>query len=355
VSGKSATADVIFEQTTSLEAVRDDWTRLSEQSTNVFATWEWATAWWRHFGRGRRPLVTSCGRRGGETFALLPIYVWKKAGVRVLRLIGHGPADELGPLCAPQHRASVAAALRGVLEGTHSDIFLGEQLRRDEAWAQHLGATVRGTGSSPVLQLSRRSWDDFLAARSANFRQQVRRRERALGKLGLRFRLCDNRDRVARDLDILFALHRRRWGGHESEFSRRTAFHRDFATRAFERGWLRLWFLELNDTQVAAWYGLRFRGVDSYYQAGRDPAWDRFAVGFVLLAHSVREAMSDGMQEYRFGRGAEEYKSRFADDDAEVQTLVLGRGLKGRFAILAAEAALRGSSARRLVGSSLRT
>jgi len=355
VTGETANADLVFEQTTSLEDVRDDWTRLSERSTNVFATWEWASAWWRHFGHGRLPVVTSCGRRSGATFALLPLYVWKKAGVRVLRLIGHGPADQLGPLCAPQDRASVAAALCGVLEDTRADIFLGEELRRDEAWARHLGAMVRGTDSSPVLPLSWRTWDDFLAAQSANFRQQVRRRERALGKHGLRFRLCEDRDRLARDLDLLFALHRRRWGGKESEFSRRAAFHRDFATRAFERGWLRLWFLELNGTQVAAWYGLRFHGVDSYYQAGRDPAWDRFAVGFVLLAHSVREAIADGMKEYRFGRGAEEYKSRFADDDAEVQTLVLGRGLKGRFAILAAEATPHRSPARRLLGSSLRT
>jgi hypothetical protein len=45
VSGETANADVVFDQTTSLEAVRDDWTRLSEQSTNVFATWEWASAW----------------------------------------------------------------------------------------------------------------------------------------------------------------------------------------------------------------------------------------------------------------------------------------------------------------------
>jgi CelD/BcsL family acetyltransferase involved in cellulose biosynthesis len=347
-------ADVVFEQTSSLDTIRDDWNRLSERSTNVFATWDWASAWWRHFGHGRQPVVTSCRGRSGETIALLPLYVWKKSGVRVLRLIGHGPADELGPLCAPQNRAAAAVALRGALDHTRADIFLGEELRRDEGWAEQLGATVRGRGSSPVLQLRRRSWDDLLAARSANFRQQVRRRERALGKHGLRFRVSDNRDRLARDLDVLFALHRKRWGGHESEFTRRDVFHRDFATRAFERGWLRLWFLELNGTEVAAWYGLRFRGVDSYYQAGRDPAWDRFAIGFVLLAHSVREAIADGMEEYRFGRGAEEYKNRFADDDAEVETIVVARGLKGRLATVAAEAVPRGTRARRFLRSTLR-
>ena len=347
-------AGVALERTSSLDAARDHWGRLAEHSTNVFATWEWASAWWRHFGRGRQPLVTSCHTANGETFALLPLYVWQKPGLRVARLIGHGPADELGPLCAPEDRPAVATALRRLLEEVRADIFLGEELLRSEAWSRHLGATVRGTSSSPALPLRWGSWDEFLAARSSNFRQQVRRRERALGERGIRFRLCEDRDRLERDLDILFALHRDRWVGGESEFTRLAAFHRDFAASAFERGWLRLWFLEVDGTDVAAWYGLRFRGVESYYQAGRDPAWDRFAVGFVLLVHSIREAIADGMEEYRLGRGAEQYKSRFTGYDAELETLVLARGLKGRLAVAAAEAVPRRTRARRFLRSTLR-
>jgi CelD/BcsL family acetyltransferase involved in cellulose biosynthesis len=106
---------------------------------------------------------------------------------------------------------------------------------------------------------------------------------------------------------------------------------------------------------VAAWYGLRFRGIEWYYQAGRDPAWDRFGVGLVLLAHSLREAIADGMREYRLGRGHEEYKSRFTDDASEVETLVFARGLKGRLALAAAEAARRSPRTRRFMRSTLRT
>jgi CelD/BcsL family acetyltransferase involved in cellulose biosynthesis len=347
-------AGVVLERAPSLDAVRDEWGRLAERSTNVFATWEWASAWWRHFGRERQALVTSCRTANGEMVALLPLYVWQKAGLRVARLIGHGPADELGPLCAPEDRPAVATAVRRVLEDVRADIFLGEELPRSEGWSTHLEATVRGTSSSPALPLQWGSWDEFLATRSSNFRQQVRRRERALDERGLRFRLCENRDRLERDLDILFALHRDRWVGGESEFTRLDAFHRDFAVSAFDRGWLRLWFLEVDGTDVAAWYGLRFGGVESYYQAGRDPAWDRFAVGFVLLAHSIREAIADGMEEYRLGRGAERYKSRFTEGDSELETLVLARGLKGRLAIAAAEAIPRKTRARRFLHSMLR-
>jgi CelD/BcsL family acetyltransferase involved in cellulose biosynthesis len=334
----------------SFDALRDHWEAMAERSENVFGTWEWASAGWRHFGGAAQPLPTRCRTAEGETFAVLPLYLRSHVGVRIARLMGHGPADELGPLCAPEDRAAAAGALLAALEDARADVFVGEAMRGDGQWPRLLQASVLSTEATPALRLEGLTWEDFLAARSSNFRQQIRRRERALHAHGLRYRLCDDRARLDRDLDLLFALHRLRWRGGDSEFTRREAFHREFATLAFERGWLRLWFLELNGTEVAAWYGLRFGAVDWYYQAGRDPARDRSAVGFVLLAHSLREAMADGMREYRFGRGDEEYKSRFAGDESTVKTVVLARGLKGRLALAAA----RRRQARRLVRRVLR-
>ena len=337
----------------SFDAVRSDWDRLAQTRADVFATWEWATAWWRHFGRGSESILARC-RNGERVLALLPVYCRRRGGVRIVRLIGHGPADELGPLCAPEDRGPTAEAIRLMLDDVRGDLFVGDQFPAEDDWPEHLGASVRGSEPSPKLRVVGRGWNDFLADQSKNFRGQVGRRERALERLGLRYRLCDSRDRVEDDLDTLFALHRAQWNGRDSNFTRLEAFHRDFAVTAFTRGWLRLWFLEVNSRTIAAWYGLRFGGVDFYYQAGRDPAWDRFAVGFVLLAHTLREALTDGMHEYRFGRGGEEYKSRFTDDESRVETLVLPRRLKGRVAVAAADAARR-TRARRLIRAALRT
>ena len=335
----------------SFDALRDDWETMAAHSENVFGTWEWASTWWRHFGGSAELLPVRCRSPEGREFALLPLYLRRVGGVRVVRLVGHGPADELGLLCAPEDQAEAGAALHGALEDAGADVFLGSTVRGDAEWPRLLGATVLGAEATPALRLEGRTWDDYLAARSSNFRQQVRRRERALHAQGLRYRLCDDRARLDRDLDLLFALHRRRWRGGESEFTRHEAFHREFAALAFERGWLRLWFLELTGAAAAAWYGLRFGAVDWYYQAGRDPGRERGAVGFVLLAHSLREAMADGMREYRFGRGDEEYKSRFTGAESTVETVVVGRGLKGRVAVAAA----RQTQARRLLRLALRT
>jgi Acetyltransferase (GNAT) domain len=95
----------------------------------------------------------------------------------------------------------------------------------------------------------------------------------------------------------------------------REAFQRGFAACALKRGWLRLWFLEPDGRLVAAWHGFRSCGVESYYQAGGDPAWARDSDGFVLLSHSIRQTLEDGLEECRVLRGDDKFKYCFTNDD----------------------------------------
>jgi CelD/BcsL family acetyltransferase involved in cellulose biosynthesis len=317
-----------------LEALEQEWKELAQGTSNIFASWEWASLWWRHFAGGRRPLVVACRTADGRLVGILPLYLWSSGPLRILRFIGHGAGDELGPVHAPRDREVVAEALREALARIRWGIFVGELLPCDDGWSDRLGGTVLVREGSPVLHAPAGGWEGFLAGRSSNFRQQLGRRERNLARRHrVRFHLVQDRDELPAALDTLFSLHGLRWQEESSAFQPRAAFHREFAAVALERGWLRLWLLQLDDQPVAAWYGFRFGQVESYYQAGRDPAWDHLSVGFVLLAHSIRQAFTDGAVEYRFGRGHEPYKYRFADRDPGLETIALTRGAVPRAAL----------------------
>jgi CelD/BcsL family acetyltransferase involved in cellulose biosynthesis len=298
-----------------LAALEDDWRELAARGRNVFATWEWADTWWRHFGDGRELRV-----RHGPGSYVLPLFLERQGPFRVLRFVGAGHSDEVGPV----GDAARAAAAFGAERGFH--LFLGDEMA--PGWAEPLGAKIVERTSSPVVELPG-SWDEYLAGRSANFRSQVRAAERRLDNVS--YRLAD-RSTLDADLDTLFRLHRARWPGSHW-FADAEAFHRDFATIALDRGWLRLWILELGGKPAAAWLGYRFNGVESYYQAGRDPALQRERVGFVLLAHTIREAIQDGMGEYRLLRGDESFKYRFATGDPGLETLARPNGALGRLAL----------------------
>ena len=349
----SSSGIVVFD---SLEPLREDWSILALSTGNVFLTFEWAETWWRRYGR-ERPLVIAC-KEGDATVALLPLYRWSHRPVRIGRFIGHGPADRLGPICVSTARSTAAEALLRAAQYADLDLVLAELLPGGEAWRDSLGERPVIVESSPTILLDG-GWNAYLERRSANLRQQLGRRARQLQRrYAVKFRLAASTDSLEEDLTLLFALHRARWGRETSAFARFESFHRDFARVAHERGWLRLWILELDDRPAAAWYGFRFGDVESYYQAGRDPAFRDASVGFVLLVHSIREAAADGMKEYRLLRGREAFKLRLADADRGVETFAIARGVRGNVARRAAAVAIRNdpirSTLRRLLrGSSV--
>jgi CelD/BcsL family acetyltransferase involved in cellulose biosynthesis len=339
---------LLVEPVESLDAVRDEWSTLAEAGGNVFSTWEWASTWWLRRGHDRPLLLYGCRDARGRLAAILPLYLASARPVRVARFLGHGPADELGPVCAPAERRAAACAVAEVAVRARLGVLFAELLPGGYPRSAEFGGKVVRREASPTLSLD--GWEPYLAGRSANFRQQVRARERRLARdHALAFRLADDPLRLDDDLGLLFRLHAARWGAR-SPFLRWREFHAEFARVALERGWLRLWFLELDGRPAAAWYGFRFGRVESYYQAGRDLARSDASVGFVLLAHTIREAASDGMREYRFLRGGEPFKSRFADDDPGLETVVVTRGIRGRLAGAAAAGVLRSDRAASLLG-----
>jgi CelD/BcsL family acetyltransferase involved in cellulose biosynthesis len=209
-------------------------------------------------------------------------------------------------------------------------VFIGDQLPSAHAVR---GAKVLANEPNPVLVTHGLTWTEFVATRSRNFRDQLRRREqRLMAANNVQFRLARDSNRLLEDLDTFFGLHGARWGG-ASALVGFEEFHREFATLAFDRGWLRLWFLEIDGRPVAGWYGFRFADVEAYYQAGRDPTWDQWSVGWLLLVHTIREALADGVSEYRFLRGGEQFKYRFANEDRRLETVALSRGGVGAAAV----------------------
>jgi CelD/BcsL family acetyltransferase involved in cellulose biosynthesis len=311
----------------SLEA---EWRRLAERSRNVFATWELAQTWWEHVaGDAEERYVT-------DDDVVVPLVIERRGPLRLLRFVGHGVSDEQGPICAPEARQHAATLVRRVLERGGWDVFAAELLPRDEAWGS-LGAQVVSRPSSPVLRFQTRDWDEYLASRSRNFRQLIRKTARRLEDAT--FRLADAAS-LEQDLDTLFALHRARWP-RGSDFLRYERFHRAFARVALDRGWLRLWLVEVDREPAGAWYGFRYGNVQSYYQAGRDERFDALGVGIGLLAHTVREAQEAGCSEYRFLQGDEPLKFRFTDDDSGLVTLAAARGALGRAALSARVLATR--------------
>ena len=166
-------------------ALDDEWNNLAERGSAIFATALWNRLWWKHFGGDRELLLHAAyARVTAPSRLVLPLYAWRHRTPRVVRFLGHGPGDELGPVYAGRHHELAAPALRALLGALDWDVFLGEQLPGDEGWRELVGGRAWRREASPTLAASAASWEEYLGGRSANFRQQLRRREAALARRG---------------------------------------------------------------------------------------------------------------------------------------------------------------------------
>lgn len=314
------------------------WNRLAERARNLFGTHTWAHCWWQVYGDGGTPKVLVDDPV--DPRVILPMYTSGRL-LRQLRFIGHGPADQLGPVCAPGDSTLAAPLLRAAIADGElaADVLLLQDMPVADPWWSPLGARRISTEQSPVLEFTEfDSWEAFLATKSRNFRGQAVRKPRRLEKAHkVTYRLADA-DTLERDLDDLWRLHAARWdGGSPLLDDRFLRFIATFCDAALERDWLRLWMLDVDDETVSALLVFRF-GEDEYcYQFGRDPAWDSESVGFVLLVHAIAHALDTGAREFRFLRGDEDYKGRFASREADIETRAVPAGLRGRAAIWAAQ------------------
>ncbi len=322
------------------------WDRLARDIP--FRSWDWLTAWWRHYGNGQTEQLPAASLyvlgavdSAGDLVGIAPWYVEHSASRgRVLRPLGGGEvcSDYLGVLCQPEHEAAVAesladwlmAAQRGgpgqasgpcadrwdLLELTAVDAndpsirLLANALEARDA------AVYRRPGPNCWrIDLPER-WEQYLAMLSKDHRKQVRRACRRWldsGRAVLHTARCE--EELARGEAILIELHRRRRAnlGQAGCFAsaRFAAFHHEAMQAMLRAGRLALHWIELDGAAVAAEYHLVGGDVLYAYQSGIDPDALRDAPGALAHAAVIRRAIDERRRGFDFLRGDEPYKAHW--------------------------------------------
>jgi CelD/BcsL family acetyltransferase involved in cellulose biosynthesis len=359
--GQQHRVEVVTELS-ALAAVEADWRRIAESRGNAFITPEWFFAWYEHYGEAVVPCVPMKKSADGRRLqGLLPLVAEQRGHMRSLRFAGSNVGDYFHPVAPTGEDDLVTEALAQALGACRDEwrLALFDNVDVATTWPATLVASSptalhasRGpTSVLPYAEIGGASWDDYLAGRSLGLRNELRRKLRRLEQEHeVRFRRTLDPGELENDMRTLFALHDRRWvyrGGSSSASERVRAFYKDFATQALARGWLRLWFLEVDGEPAASSYCWRLGSRYSYYLSGFDPEWSQHSVGTLLLAHTIQDAIAEGAAEYDLLLGDEAYKTRFATAQRVVRTIALTPPLHPVRLALALDLGLR-RAARRL-------
>ncbi len=317
--------------------LRDDWFGLIERSSSatVFDTFEWQFSWWKHIGTkiaGARPLIVLIRDEQGVLRGIFPFYTkfWLVSPFRLLLFVGSGSSDYHDIIAADGSEQAVAEELTRWLALGQSWSFADlNQLREGGLIRQYVNLAQVGEfkyigleqeecpfADLPGLGEPEDRWNQLLNGYSKKMRGNIRYYNRSLDTVyDVQRRIASTEEETLEALDALFELHQRRWnqrwlpGAFYSRSLRE--FHCEAAVQLLSRGWLRLHWIQLDETIEAVLYCFFLNKVTSYYQGGFEPALARLSLGTVVTGLAVHQAIADNCVRFDFLRGDEEYKKRW--------------------------------------------
>ncbi len=341
-----------------VDALLPEWNDLLNRSRSsaIFLSWEWIQAWRNVIDDSVSPYVITVRGPDGQLLGIAPLY---QASLRLFGIITYRTLRVMADVATGSEYPDwiVGRDVEGPVSAAITSELVGNASEWDLVWLTSVAGwtNVSERITQPAidggLQVQTRSthfsviklpseMSEFDAGFSARRRQQMRRNHRRTSKLdGVEFVRCDTAEMIPAFLDALFDLHQKRWQavGLDGCFKRRpeeASFYREFATMAFEKGWLALYAVLEKGQFRAVQFGYVFDGNYLQLQEGYDPDFQN-GVGNALRYHAVRDFIDSGLNEYDFLAGTSEHKRRWSADVRQGYDILVGSGsLKSRLVYL---------------------
>jgi len=320
-----------------LAALQSEWELLYAKNPrhSPFLSWGWVYAWLRHLA-GNPNLIIACMRGSDSTLQyILPLvsgaYAGNRGLYRTVLACSYGPdcSEELGCLCLPELEGrSADLTIEAISRYADGGTVYLNPLGSITGFPSDLAAALMSHGRvmrlrqdvmCPTIDLPD-SWDEYLAALSANFRSQIRRSAKAMKRIdGLSFRSVGPAE--AGDFtDALIKLNQERMQSKGEVSTLEEDSFRRFLREAtpymakYHTAWMDV--IERDNEILAAALNFVVGGRVYYYTGGFQESISAIRPGVNLFARVIKRSIESKMKKYNFLRGEEPYKYRWNATDA---------------------------------------
>ena len=321
-------------------ALGERWRELEQRADcSFFQSWSWTGCLAAE--RFPAPLLVEATEDGRTVALALFNRVYRRIGRGYLYLGESGDAaldcpyiEDNGVLTEAGRDAALTEACLRAVTGSHVLVMSGIGEATLQAAQRAAGVTcIEKVNESLFVDLAalRRAGMDYLEARSANTRQQIRRSDRFYAARGpLTIRRAETVQAAHAMLDAMAVLHQASWTARGQPGSFATPFfgrfHHALIEAAFAPGYIALMAVSCAGTTIGILYNFSFRGRMITYQSGFDyRAAERHGKPGLSCHHAaIRYAFDQGFDSYDFLAGGDRYKHSLAAGSTQRYWLAAG-------------------------------
>lgn len=323
----------------------DAWNALLDQSANhvPFLRYEYLSTWWETLGGGEwqeATLAVVVAFDGDRLVGGAPLFFCKnRDGEPALLLIGSiEVSDFLDMVARP---ADLPAFLDGLLDFLDTPaspdwkVLDWYNILHQSPTLPALAEAAKAHGwdyreeilqHSPYIPLPG-DWETYLARIDKKQRHEIRRKMRRLEESGVPWRWYAAQDPATLDAEVDAFMVMMVQDPDKARFlTEPMRLHfRKVARCAFEADCLQMAFLEINGQKAAGYFSFNYLDRIWVYNSAINQSLIEYSPGWVLLGNLLKWANQNGITEFDFMRGNEEYKYRFGGVDRYVKRAIVKR------------------------------
>lgn len=323
----------VFGDPQTLDRLRVEWDSLASRSGVPYCSPVWMLSWWRQVADPTaQPRFIAGFDNADRLVGLAPFFAQRNgAGLWTYRILGAPTSPRTEPLADLEYQEEFVSQVADKLATLRPFPALVrlEGIVAGSVWARGLRAGWP-SAQRPVLERVRSmeaptvtitgTYDEWFAARTRNFRQQMRRTQRQLADRGAVVERARSSDDIRRAIAELRRLHEGRWQGRGGSSVMTSSVERmlqDIANSSDGTGRheLRLWTIRVDDRIISSQLFLSLGGEVAYWLGGFDDEWGPFRPSIITILKAIEEAFYNGDRRVDLGGGSQPYKMRFADGE----------------------------------------
>jgi len=323
------------------ENLRDPWNKLLPQNPaqDVFYTWEWLFAWWKHYKKDRELwLITAW--RADELVGIAPLMltIRQKYGLsqRVLCSLGT-PYIDVGGFIVCDGDPDIYSAICDHLieEKEQWDVLELNELALN---GPEISALIPNFKNSNFVTYNKSQrhfylplqgdWLSYLSRLSKNMRSDLKRKTHRIESRGkLTFKRHTGKEVTLQDISTIFKINEHGRYPYLYHNSEERSFQKSLIELTSDHGWPDLSLLFIDDHPVAYRYGLFFNNILEDWRTGFDTRYFELSVGKVLLSLVIEDCFKRSYEGIDFLRGDETYKNQWQTLERDyLQLRVVSRG-----------------------------